>query len=343
MKKSDLQYDYPKDLIAIKPERPSRVLFNQPGQGPLEISIPELLEKLKAGDLLVLNETKVIPSRVLASSGEEFLFIKQMGPQEWEVLFPARSAKVSQVFELPGNLKAELIEKGLPQKVKLSEPIDFEYFNRFGQVNLPPYILSERREKNLNEGSLNQEDRSWYQTVWAKHVGSVAAPTASLHFSLEDLNTLEQKGVQIERLTLHVGLGTFLPLRSEDLEEHQMHSEFVSVSESLIKKATEARARGQRVWALGTTVVRALESVASGHIRLGENGLYQGESRLFIYPPYDFKLVNGLLTNFHQPESTLLALVCAFFGTKEVKDAYAYAIQKGFRLFSYGDLSVWIR
>lgn len=343
MRKSDLRYDYPKDLIAIKPERPSRVLFNGPGQDPLEISLPKLFEKFETGDLLVLNETKVIPSRMLATSGEEFLFIRQTGELEWEALFPARGAKIGQVFDLPGDLRVELVEKGLPQKVRTSPPIGFDYFNRFGQVNLPPYILNERREKNLSEGQLSEEDRSWYQTVWAKNIGSVAAPTASLHFSLEDLEHLKRRGVRIERLTLHVGLGTFLPLRSENLEEHQMHSEFVSVSKELIQLAKRVREEGNRVWALGTTVVRALESVASGRISLDEDGVYQGESNLFIYPPYEFKLVNGLLTNFHQPESTLLALVCAFFGTKEVKDAYAYAIQKRFRLFSYGDLSAWIR
>lgn len=338
MKKSDLQYDFPKELIATKPEHPSRVLFNEPNLAPTEILFSELFDKFQPGDLLVLNETKVIPSRVLAVSGEEFLFIKPLGDLEWEVLFPAKAFKTGQVFLLPGDLKVELIEKGLPQKVRLSRSIDFDYFNRFGQVNLPPYILSERGENRFKE-----EDREWYQTVWAKNVGSVAAPTASLHFKLSDLDHLRNKGVQIGFLTLHVGLGTFFPLRSEALEEHHMHSESVSVSKALIELAKETRSKNKRVWALGTTVVRSLESAALGQLELDEDGFYKGESDLFIYPPYDFKLVNGLLTNFHQPESTLLALVCAFFGTKSVKEAYAYAIQKRFRLFSYGDLSVWIR
>ncbi len=338
MKKSDLQFEFPNELIATRPQRPSRVLFNEPGQEPVEISLKDLLEKFSSGDLLVLNETKVIPSRILSSTNEEFLFIKKTGELEWDVLFPAKKFKVGDVFQLPGDIEVTLLKKGIPQRVSLSRPIDFDYFERFGQVNLPPYILSERAgEKFL------PQDRSWYQSKWAKETGSVAAPTASLHFSLEDLETLKKRGVEIEYLTLHVGLGTFLPLRTEELKDHEMHSEWISVSKDLIDKAISKRKEGKRVWALGTTVTRALESAALGLLTLDEKGSYHGESRLFIYPPYDFKLVNALLTNFHQPESTLLALVFAFFGRNQVKEAYAYAIEKRFRLFSYGDLSVWIQ
>jgi S-adenosylmethionine:tRNA ribosyltransferase-isomerase len=337
MKKSDLQYDFPKELIALKPERPSRVLLNRPGRSPEEIPFQKIFDLFQAGDLLVINDTKVIPSRLQSADGKEFLFIRKTAPQEWEVLFPAKSSKVGEVFDLPGGLRAELLQKGLPQKVKTNFPLSLEYFEKFGAVNLPPYIMAERGEKKIVA-----EDREWYQTQWAENVGSVAAPTASLHFTQKDLQALREKKVSVESLTLHVGLGTFLPLRTENLTEHQMHSEFIHMRRALFEKARAVRAEGKRVWALGTTATRSLESVARGMLPLRGNA-YEGESDLFIYPPYEFQLVNGLLTNFHQPESTLLALVCAFFGTKEVKAAYECAIKERFRLFSYGDLSVWIQ
>ncbi len=337
MKKSDLEFEFPKELIALKPQRPSRVLLNISGEEPKEILFSDLSKVFEKGDLLVINDTKVIPSRVLSKSGEEFLFIKAKDQFSWEVLFPARGAKIGKVYELPGGLVVELSEKGLPQTVKLSRAIDFSYFSQFGMVNLPPYILSERDDAD------SAMDHEWYQTLWAKNLGSVAAPTASLHFSLEDLEKIRSHGVSVESLTLHVGLGTFLPLKADDLKEHEMHAEYISIEKSVVEKANEVRSRGKRVWALGTTVARSLESVAQGLIELDETkSRYQGESKLFIYPPYQFKLVNGLLTNFHQPESTLLALVFAFFGMNSVKKAYAHAIKQRFRLFSYGDLSVWI-
>jgi len=338
VKKTDLSYTFPKELIALKPERPSRVLLNNPGVSPQEISMTQLLSLFQPGDLLVINETKVIPSRLKSTSGEEFLFIRALSDFDWEVLFPAKAFRVGQSFDFPEGLKVELSEKGLPQRVRTSKPMEFDYFQKHGLVNLPPYILSERgKEKYLSE------DQDWYQTKWAKEIGSVAAPTASLHFSLDDLNTLEAKGVTVRPLTLHVGLGTFFPLRSEQLTEHKMHFETVSVPKDLILKAEQTRASGRRVWALGTTVVRALESVKGDLLERDEEGDFSGETNLFIYPPYEFQLVNGLLTNFHQPESTLLALVCAFYGQEKVMEAYSYAIKERFRLFSYGDLSVWIQ
>lgn len=337
MKKSDLQFDYPKDLIALEPKRPSRVLINRLDKDPEEGTLKDLFSYFEAGDLLVVNDTKVIPSRVISQSGEEFLFIRELEDDVWQVLFPAKGSKPGKTFELPEGLEVALLEKGLPQKVKLSRKIDFSYFETFGQVNLPPYILSERQGEKFKA-----EDHQWYQTLWAKHVGSVAAPTASLHFSDSDLDFLKSKGVGVEALTLHVGLGTFLPLKAEELKDHQMHSEYISMSQELLKKARATRSQGKKVWALGTTVARSLESAALGKLQEKE-GRFEGESDLFIYPPYEFQLVNALLTNFHQPESTLLALVCAFFEEKKVKEAYAYAITNRFRLFSYGDLSVWIR
>tara|TARA_Y100001935_G_C17302010_1_gene509853 strand:+ start:1237 stop:2256 length:1020 start_codon:yes stop_codon:yes gene_type:complete len=339
VKKTDLQYEFPNDLIALTPAHPSRILLNIHERSPKEISKNDLFDLFQPGDLLVVNETKVIPSRLRSNCGLEFLFIKPTDQNTWRVLFPAKTHSLGDTFDFPEGLQAELVQKGLPQTVKLTKNLDLDYFDRHGLINLPPYILSERKDAKYLE-----EDKDWYQTAWAKDAGSVAAPTASLHFSNEDLEVLKQKGIKVQKVLLHVGLGTFFPLRTENLEDHDMHFEFVDVPTAVMNQVSETRKQGKRVWALGTTVVRALESVAANKIPLSSSGdHYQGETNLFIYPPYEFQVVNGLLTNFHQPESTLLALVCAFFGTKEVKAAYAYAIEKRFRLFSYGDLSAWIK
>lgn len=290
MKKTDLSYSFPSELIAVQPERPSRILLNQWQKSPIEIFKSDLFALFNEGDLLVLNETKVIPSRLKSSSGEEFLFVRPTSDLEWEVLFPAKPFKVGQTFQFPNDLEVELVEKGLPQKVKTSRPIDFEYFQKFGLINLPPYILSERGEQKYLP-----EDQEWYQTKWAKEIGSVAAPTASLHFDLKDLEFLESKGVSIKRLTLHVGLGTFLPLKTDELTDHKMHFETVSISKDLMNHADQTRQSKKRVWALGTTVVRALESAKAGLLQKDNEGNYQGETNLFIYPP-DFKDENLTLT-----------------------------------------------
>lgn len=338
MKTSDLIYDFPKNLIATKPQRPSRVLFNQAGNTPKEIPFAHICDIFKPNDVLVLNETKVIPSRVRDENGVDFLFVRPTNEMEWEVLFPAKAFKVGQSFSLPGDLKVTLIEKALPQKVRLSYAIDFNYFEQYGEVNLPPYILEQRSQQ-----STVQEDRAWYQTAWAKHIGSVAAPTASLHFSDSDLDQILKRGVKIQKLTLHVGLGTFLPIRAKDLSEHKMHFEWVSIPSPTLQALETAKAEGYKVWAMGTTVARSLESISTGHLQKNRDGDLEGQTDIFIYPPYEFKVVDGLLTNFHQPESTLLAMVCAFYGRKQVMEAYQYAIQNHFRLFSYGDLSVWTK
>ena len=327
---SDLDYSYPAELIALKPSTPSRVMLSQNGELS-EINKAQTLKLMAPGDLLVVNNTKVIPARVFSRNEIEVLFIRSHGTNIWEVLFPAREFKIGDSIQMPGGLDIELIEKGLPQKVKLNREIDHSYFEQFGELALPPYIQQQRSSRH------NQaEDASWYQTAWASQMGSTAAPTASLHFDLKDLEHLKARGVKVCELTLHVGPGTFLPVKTEKLVDHKMHEEWIHIPEETILKIQEAKSKGHKVWALGTTVTRALESWATG---MGSSGM----SNLFIYPPYEYKVVDRLLTNFHQPRSTLIALVGAFAGLDHVKAAYQWAIERRFRLFSYGDLSVWIK
>lgn len=302
-----------------------------------ELVKSELLEMIATRDLLVVNNTKVIPARVFSENNLEILFIRELESSLWQVLFPAREHKIGAKFALPEGLELTLMEKGLPQVVGLSRPIDSEYFEKHGELALPPYIQEARGERHNVK-----EDALWYQTAWAKHFGSTAAPTASLHFTEEDLAHLRARDVAVAELTLHVGPGTFLPVRTEDLSSHVMHEEAVHIPASTLREWEACKSRGGRVWALGTTVTRALESWQNGLLDTNSEGA-SGFSRLFIYPPYQYKAVDVLLTNFHQPRSTLLALVAAFAGLEPVKRAYAWAMERKFRLFSYGDLSVWMK
>jgi S-adenosylmethionine:tRNA ribosyltransferase-isomerase len=336
MRLSDLDYSYPAELTATVPSRPSRVAFTAVGQAPCELTIDGLLERFGPRDLFVINESKVTPARLFSADEVEILFLRPLDGEgsEWEVLFPARGRKVGDRLTLPEGVEATLAGKGLPQKLSLSRPLTAAYFERHGEMALPPYIQAARGERHTRP-----EDARWYQTAWAEVPGSVAAPTASLHFTSGHLGRLAAGG-QVERLTLHVGAGTFLPIRADDLAGHEMHSEFVSLPAALPEKIAAARAAGGRVWALGTTVTRALESID----RLERHGeRLAGNTNLFVYPPYSFKNVDVLLTNFHQPRSSLLALVAAFAGLDTVKATYAWAVERRFKLFSYGDLSAWTR
>ena len=333
MKKSDLNFDYPENLVAQFPVRPSRVMWVENGV-PSEISLYDLLQKIPAGDVLVLNDTKVLRRRVFVKHKDqdlEFLFLDRLSNNEWQVLFPAREFEVGTEFILPNEAKSTLIEKGLPQKIKVDrELLDLDFEN-IGELPLPPYIQKARRERHNNS-----KDQTWYQTAWAQQPGSFAAPTASLHFSSEDIAALKARGVHVVQLTLHVGLGTFLPVKVEDLDQHQMHKEIYSVSADVWNLVKSKREESRGIWSLGTTTTRTLETVA-------RNGSLTGESDLLLQVGSEFKIVNRLLTNFHQPESTLLALVSAFADLTTVQRCYRWAIDKKFRLFSYGDLSVWIK
>lgn len=333
---SDLDYKYPPELVATTPHRPSRVLLSEPEQSPRELHFSDLKSEFRAGDLLVINDTKVIPARIFSREGLEFLFVRPLDERRWEVLFPARGAKPGAAFTLPGGVTATLQSKGLPQTVQVSEDLTADYFEVYGEVALPPYIQQARGERHSSK-----EDRDWYQSAWAEKTGSSAAPTASLHFTLKDLADLEANGVKIGRLTLHVGLGTFLPIKTESLNDHDMHCEEVHISSDLVQTLKDVKSHGGRVWALGTTVTRALESLAAGKLERLANGDCAGATDLFIRPPYTYQIVDVLMTNFHQPRSTLLSLVMAFAGVERTRTAYAFAVENHFRLFSYGDLSVW--
>jgi S-adenosylmethionine:tRNA ribosyltransferase-isomerase len=333
VKKSDLKYDYPEKLVAQSPVRPSRVMWVEENQEPIEITPQTLLDKIPSGDVFVINDTQVLRRRVFVKYQDqdlEFLFLDQINPTDWFVLFPARDFKIGTEFMLPNGRKMVLLEKGLPQKVKVDHELFESDFERMGELPLPPYIQKARGVRH-NDPS----DQTWYQTAWAEVPGGFAAPTASLHFSSDDLLKLAARGVHVVNLTLHVGLGTFLPVKVEDLDQHQMHKEIYSIKPELWDVVERAKREGRGIWALGTTVTRTLETVA-------RSKKLTGESELLLQVGSEFKIVNRLLTNFHQPESTLLALVAAFAGLAKTQSCYRWAIEKNFRLFSYGDLSVWI-
>ena len=330
MKLSDLKYDYPEELIATSPSRPTRVMTVNPEGQPSEITIAQLIEQIPPGDVLVLNDTKVLKRRVFAGD-LEILFLEELPNGQQKVLFPSKKYKVGDEITLPNGAKMKLIEKGLPQLVEVTPRLTESDFDKFGELPLPPYIQKAREERHNVEA-----DESWYQTAWAVNPGSFAAPTASLHFTDSDLKKLEAKGVKVLKITLHVGLGTFLPVKTENLDDHKMHAEVYDVSAAVWSEIEKAKAAQHKVWALGTTVTRTLETVA----RTKE---LSGASEILLQEGSEFKVVDRLMTNFHQPESTLLALVSGFSNLQTVKKNYAWAIERKFKLFSYGDFSVWFK
>lgn len=355
MKTSSLYYKYPPELVATKPSEQFRILYSEKTETK-EILQTDLINQFEEGDVLVINNTQVVKRKLTSQDGVEVLFVKQSKENflEWDILCPSKKIPLSHIFEFPYGMNAELIQKGLPQRVRVSRVLTEEYFERFGDFALPPYITKARRGMRST-----YQDRLWYLTHWGKYAGSCAAPTASLHFTQQYLENLEKlKKISIVPLTLHVGIGTFLPVKAKSLDQHIMHKEFVFIPEHTIKEIFKAKSRNKKIWALGTTVVRALEAwgmyekelFKKTHSSLSKsfdnkNNLknFCIETDIFIYPPFDFKVVDVMMTNFHQPESTLLALVMAFFGEEKTLEAYEYAISKKFRLFSYGDLSVWRR
>lgn len=336
MKLSDLKFDYPEELIATSPVRPSRVMWVEDNQqDPVEVSIQDLINKIPAGDIFVINNTKVLKRRVFAENEVEILFLDQIEKNAdcstWTVLFPSKKFNIGSVIQLPHGFKAELMEKGRPQVVKVTPAITDDDFQKIAELPLPPYIQRARDSRHNVEA-----DENWYQTAWAKKAGSMAAPTASLHFDAEDINLLKLKGVQVVELTLHVGLGTFLPVSVEDLNDHVMHEEQYEIAKEDWQQIKDAKKQNKKVWALGTTSTRVLESVVRTEKLFGSTDI-------LLQVGSEFKIVDRLLTNFHQPESTLLALVSGFSSLEKVKKSYSWAIDKKFRLFSYGDLSVWIK
>ncbi len=335
MKLSDLDYKFPEELIATAPSRPTRVMWVEKDQTPIELALSEVLHKIPAGDVLVINNTKVLKRRVFVQDEIEVLFLDQIGKTEtsnlWKVLFPSKKFAVGSELKLPLGHTMKLVEKGRPQVVEVMPPLNEIDFEKCAELPLPPYIQKARQERHNVKN-----DESWYQTAWAEKPGSMAAPTASLHFSEKDISSLKEKGVRVVEVTLHVGLGTFLPVTVEDLNHHIMHSEVYEISEMNWSVIKAAKGEGRKVWSLGTTTTRVLESVA-------RTEKLKGETDILLQVGSEFKIVDRLMTNFHQPQSTLLALVSGFAGLSQVKMAYAWAIERKFKLFSYGDFSIWLK
>jgi S-adenosylmethionine:tRNA ribosyltransferase-isomerase len=334
MKLSDFDYELPPELIAREPlpERSaSRLLVLRLSDGALEDRrVAELPQILSPGDLLVFNDTRVIPARLEArkpSGGRVEVLIERLldGRQALALLGSSRKPRPGAALGLAGGASLRVVERrGDFWLLAYDGPGTLgEYLERFGTVPLPPYLGREAEAR----------DRERYQTVFAREPGAVAAPTAGLHFDASLLQALRARGIEQALLTLHVGAGTFLPVREEDPRRHRMHAERYRIPPQLVDAILRCRARGGRVVAIGTTVVRALESAAQGgELRAGE-----GESELFIYPGYRFLAVDALFTNFHLPRSTLVMLVAAFAGRERVLAAYRHAVEARYRFYSYGD------
>lgn len=340
MNKSDFFYDLPQELIAQTPAMPrdsSRMLvYSKQDMAIDDKHFYDIVDFLKEGDLLIVNQTKVIPARIVgqkASGGHvEFLLHKRINYTDWEVLAkPAKRAKIGDEFVFSDKLKCTIIgdgDEGI-RKIKFSFDGIFEdLLSQVGEMPLPHYITQK------------PDDPARYQTVYAVVDGACAAPTAGLHFTDEIMERLEKKGVQIAKVLLHVGLGTFRPVKVDDILDHKMHSEYYEISNETIDKINAAKKEGRRVIAVGTTSVRVLESVADrvGEIdRAKDAESKSGDTDIFIYPSYKFKIVDALITNFHLPESTLIMLVSAFLSHEETMRIYKHAVDNKYRFFSFGD------
>ncbi|MBE7088629.1 MAG: tRNA preQ1(34) S-adenosylmethionine ribosyltransferase-isomerase QueA [Clostridiales bacterium] len=333
-KKSDFYYFLPEEQIAQTPATPrdsSRLLVYDRKQDKTEHKIfRDVEEYLNKGDLLVVNDTKVLPARLFAKTEHggavEVLLLKRLEKDRWEVLVkPGKKCKIGVKLNISPTLS--LIVEGITDSGErivrfIYDGVFEEILDEVGSMPLPPYIKEKLHDKNR------------YQTVYAKHEGSAAAPTAGLHFTPELLQRLQDKGVEIVKVTLSVGLGTFRPVKEDIITNHKMHSEYYSVSKEAALAINKAKAEGRRVIAVGTTSVRTLESAAD------ENGLLtecSGDTQIFIYPPYKFKCVDALITNFHLPESTLVMLVAALTGREKILDLYNTAVAEKYRFFSFGD------
>ncbi|WP_332647200.1 tRNA preQ1(34) S-adenosylmethionine ribosyltransferase-isomerase QueA [Lysinibacillus sp. 54212] len=337
MKVEDFDFHLPEELIAQTPlldRTASRLMVVNPYKQEVEHhGFSHILDELKAGDCLVLNDTRVLPARLMGQKEDtganiELLLLKQIGDDEWETLVkPAKRVKVGTVVTFgEGLLKATCtgeLEHGGRTFTFSYDGIFYEILDKLGEMPLPPYI----REK------LDDQDR--YQTVFAKERGSAAAPTAGLHFTEQLLQEIKEKGVEIVFVTLHVGLGTFRPVSVNSIEDHDMHSEFYSVTAEAAETINRTKKNGGRVISVGTTSTRTLETIASKYN--GEIRAEQGWTNIFIYPGYEYKAIDGLITNFHLPKSTLVMLVSALAGKETILHAYEEAVKDKYRFFSFGD------
>lgn len=336
MRTDDFDYYLPEELIAQTPLQKrdsSKMLVLNKENGKIEHKhFNDILDYLEEGDVLVLNDTKVIPARLLGVKEEtnaviEILMLKEENENVWECLSkPAKRIKIGTIVDFGnGKLKAECVgigEEGIRKFKFIYTGIFYEILDELGEMPLPPYI----HEK------LNQKDR--YQTVYAKNIGSAAAPTAGLHFTLELLDKIKEKNIKIEYVTLHVGLGTFRPVSVENVKEHKMHSEFYVMSEETANVLNEAKKNNNRIISVGTTSTRTLETIMNLY---GEFKECSGWTDIFIYPGYEFKAIDALITNFHLPKSTLVMLVSALAGKENILNAYKVAVDEKYRFFSFGD------
>ncbi len=340
MNLSDFDYFLDESLIAQLPAQKrenSRLLYLNKNKKIWKDKIfSDIVELISPDDLLVLNNTKVFPARVLGNKKTgakiEMLLLKNIENSIWEVLIkPAKRLKIGDEIIFSKELSAVLIDKNEETcKVELNSKGNlYSILDKIGIVPLPPYIHRDNGDKNLAEF-----DKKRYQTVFAKHQGSVAAPTAGLHFTTEILKKIRQKGIKIAYVTLNVGLGTFRPVKCENILEHKMHSESYEITKENADLINSAIIEGKKIVAVGTTTVRTLETVAKKHNKIIA---CNGESELFIYPGFEFKIVDKILTNFHLPKSTLLMLVSAFAGREFILNAYEHAVKEKYRFFSYGD------
>ncbi len=336
MNTKDFFYDLPEELIAqvpLKDRTKSKLLVLDKDSGEVEHKyFNNIVDYLGEGDTLILNDTRVLPARLFGNREDkeekiEFLLLKRNNEDIWDTLVkPGKKAKIGSIVEFGnGLLKAKVVgidDEGI-RKVKFEyQGIFEEVLDGLGEMPLPPYI----KEK------LNDQER--YQTVYSKHLGSAAAPTAGLHFNNELLESIRNKGVNVAFITLHVGLGTFRPVKVDNILDHHMHSEFYTLNEETAKLINATKKKGKKVVAVGTTSVRTLETLArdDGTVEMGS-----GWTDIFIYPGYKFKLVDSIITNFHLPESTLLMLISAFTSKDMILKTYDIAIDKGYRFFSFGD------
>jgi S-adenosylmethionine:tRNA ribosyltransferase-isomerase len=335
---SDFDFDLPPDRIALRPARPrdsARLLLVE-GSAISDHKMLELPDLLRPGDVLVFNDTKVIPAQLEGRRGEASIgatLHKREGPREWQAfLRNAKRARVGDTIDFGEGVAASVVEKAEDGSALLhfhgEEPVEL-LLERAGRMPLPPYIASRR--------DVDEADREDYQTMFAREEGAVAAPTAALHFTPRLLDALEANGIGRETLTLHVGAGTFLPVKSERIEEHKMHAEWGRIDAATAARLNAVRRSGGRLISVGTTSLRLLESAA------GDDGIirpFEGDTSIFITPGYRFRAIDGLITNFHLPRSTLFMLVSALMGLEVMKSAYAHAIDVGYRFSSYGDASL---
>ena len=331
-------FDLPAERIALRPAKPrdSARLLLVDGHRLADRVMTDLPDLLQPGDVLVFNDTRVIPAQLEGRRGEASIgatLHKREGPREWWAFIRnAKRLRVGDTVEFGGGVNASAAEKGEDGAVLLhfhgEEPVEV-LLERAGRMPLPPYIASRR--------PADEADRSDYQTMFAKEEGAVAAPTAALHFTPDLIEALDKRGIARETLTLHVGAGTFLPVKVDDTEAHKMHAEWGRIDAATAERLNAARTSGGRLIAVGTTSLRLLESAADDS---GQIQPFEGDTAIFITPGYRFKAIDGLITNFHLPKSTLFMLVSALMGLDIMQAAYAHAVESGYRFYSYGDGSL---